>query len=66
MGRHLKRDAILQQAGLNQRTRRLTDVLTVNRLVAPAFTRDARSSQGSWQCVSETCWHCPGEFISTI
>jgi len=36
MWRRLKLDAILQKAGLNQRTRLLTEVMTINRLVAPA------------------------------
>jgi len=36
MWRRLKLDAILQKAGLNQRARLLTEVMTINRLVAPA------------------------------
>jgi transposase len=36
MWRRLRLDAILRQAGLNERARRLTEVMTLNRLVAPA------------------------------
>jgi transposase len=36
MWRRLKLDAILQKAGLNRRTRLLTEVMTINRLVAPS------------------------------
>jgi len=36
MWRRLQLDAILRQAGLNERTRLLTEVMTLNRLVAPA------------------------------
>ncbi len=36
MWRRLKLDAILHQAGLNQRARLLTEVMTINRLVAPS------------------------------
>lgn len=35
MWRRLKLDGILRQAGLDERTRRLTEVMTINRLVAP-------------------------------
>lgn len=36
MWRRLKLDAILEKAGLNQRARLLTEVMAINRLVAPA------------------------------
>jgi transposase len=36
MWRRLRLDAILRQAGLNERARLLTEVMTINRLVAPA------------------------------
>ena len=36
MWRRLRLDAILRQAGLSQPARRLTEVMTINRLVAPA------------------------------
>jgi transposase len=36
MWRRLQLDAILRQAGLDERTRLLTEVMTINRLVAPA------------------------------
>ena len=36
MWRRLQLDAILRKAGLNARTRRLTEVMTINRLVAPS------------------------------
>ena len=35
MWRRLQLDAILHQAGLDERTRRLTELMTINRLVAP-------------------------------
>ena len=35
MWQRLRLDAILQKAGLNERTRLLTEVMTINRLVAP-------------------------------
>lgn len=36
MWRRLQLDAILRKAGLNERTRLLTEVMTINRLVAPS------------------------------
>lgn len=36
MWRRLQLDAILRKAGLNERARRLTEVMTLNRLVAPS------------------------------
>ena len=36
MWRRLQLDAILQKAGLEERARRLTEVMTINRLVAPS------------------------------